>query len=256
MFGATLALSALVAFWFMVILFVIALVRRNTGAADVGWGLAVFIAVLATYVWQMPGGLRAALVLILVAVWGVRLTVHILMRNWGRGEDWRHARARAAWGHWYPLRSFLQVFVLRSVLLVMVAAPALWVVTFGGPPLTWLDFFGLFVWLLGYCFESIADHQLVRFMKTPANHGRVLSTGLWHYSRHPNYFGELLMWWGLWLVALSVPGGWMTVIGPIVLTYWILAWAVPLVESKSLQNSEYRAYARRTDELLPGPPES
>ncbi len=251
MFSATLALSALVVFWLMVVLFLLALRRRDAGMADVGWGLAILLAVLAVFLWQRPDGVRAMLVLVLVAVWGMRLTVHIILRNWQRPEHWRHAQNRAAWGEWFPLRSFIVVFVGRSALLTVIALPALWAVTFAGPHLTWLDNLGLLIWIVGYFFETIADNQLVRFMKVPSNHGRVLTTGLWGLSRHPNYFGELTMWWGIWVMALSVPGGWLTIIGPVLLTYWVLGRSIPLVEGRMLEDAEYRAYARRTSELLP-----
>ncbi len=251
MFSATLALSALVVFWLMVVLFLLALKRRDAGMADVGWGLAILLAVLAVFLWHQPAGMRAMLVLILVAVWGMRLTAHVILRNWSRPEDWRHARNRAAWGEWFPLKSFVNVFIARSALLTVIALPALWIVTFGGPKLTWLDYLGLAIWVVGYMFETVADNQLVRFMKVPSNHGRVLTTGLWRLSRHPNYFGELTMWWGLWVMALSVPGGWLTFVGPVLLTYWVLGRSIPLVESRMLDNAEYRAYARRTSELLP-----
>ncbi|HUO75826.1 MAG TPA: DUF1295 domain-containing protein [Candidatus Paceibacterota bacterium] len=251
MFSATLALAGLIVFWLMLGLFLIAAARHNAGVVDIGWGFAVVTAVVAAYLWQQPVGLRAVLVLVLVAVWGMRLVTHVVMRDWGSPEHWRYARLRTAWGNWYVLRSFVSVFALRAVMLVLVAAPALWVVTFGGPMSTWVDYFGLVVWVIGYAFETIADFQLMRFMKTPSNHGRMLMDGLWHYSRHPNYFGELMMWWGIWFIALSVPGGWVTIIGPLALSGWILLRSIPLVESHLLENAEYRAYARRTSELLP-----
>ena len=251
MFSATLALAGLVVFWLMVGAFAIAVARRNSGITDIVWGIAVVAAVLAIFLWQNPYGLRPMLVLILVAVWGMRLATHIILRNWGSPEEWRHAHLRVKWGEWYLLRSFLTTFVLRGFLLVLVSAPALWVVTFGGPQLSWLDYAGLAVWLVGYGLETVADYQLVRFLKTPSHHGRTLFTGLWQYSRHPNYFGELTMWWGLWLIALSVPGGWMTIIGPFALSAWILLRSIPLLESKMLKNAEYQRYSQHTDELIP-----
>lgn len=251
MFSATLALAVLVVFWLFLAAYIIAVVRRNSGMADVIWGIAVVMSVLAVFLWWEPDGFRPVLVLMLVAVWGVRLTVHTILRNWGRPEEWRYAHLRARWGHWFALRSFMNVFLFRALVLVVVSAPALWVMTFGGPALSWLDVVGVAVWLIGYLFETIADYQLVRFLKFPSHRGTMLFGGLWKFTRHPNYFGELAMWWGLWLIALSVPGGWITVFGPIALTAWFFLKSIPTLESKFLQDADYRRYAERTNELLP-----
>jgi steroid 5-alpha reductase family enzyme len=251
----TLALSAFVLFWYMTLLFVIALVRRDNSIVDIAWGPGFLLVALVALWYHQPVGLRPVLITILVAVWAGRLCLHVLLRNWGRGEDWRYARWRLQWGHWWILGSFLQVFMLQGLLLLLVDLPVLYVNTYGGPSLTVLDAVGAGVWLVGFLFEVIADYQLMRFTKDPANHGRILQSGLWRYSRHPNYFGEVAQWWGIWLIALAVPGGWLTFIGPLTITLMILKVSgVPRTESRQIANPEFREYAKRTSPFLPMPP--
>ncbi len=248
----SLAVAALVVFWYMMWLYLMALGRRDNSIADIAWGPGFILAALAVLWWHAPAPVRPVVATVLVSVWGLRLAVHLLLRNWGRGEDWRYAQWRVKWGAWWPLRSFLQVFMLQGGLLLVISLPVLWINTYGGAPLGWLDALGALVWLAGFLMETVADHQLVRFQKDPANYGRILMGGLWRYSRHPNYFGEILMWWGLWLIALSVPGGWMSVVGPLTVTILILKVSgVPLTESRQLSNPEFRDYAARTSPMVP-----
>jgi steroid 5-alpha reductase family enzyme len=254
-FVRSLALAGLVVFWYMLALFVIALIRRDNSVADPAWGPGFLLATLAVLWYWEPAGLRPTLITVLVAVWALRLSLHVLLRNWGKGEDWRYARWRLVWGHWWVLRSFLQVFVLQGVLLLIVALPALWVNTYGGPRLGWLDAVGAGLWLAGFFFETVADYQLTRFMKDPANHGRIMQSGLWRYSRHPNYFGEVAQWWGLGLVALSVPGGWVALAGPLLITVLILKVSgIPLLERRLRSRPEFHEYAKRTSPFFPLPP--
>jgi steroid 5-alpha reductase family enzyme len=142
--------------------------------------------------------------------------------------------------------------MLQGFLLLVIDSPALFVNSFGGPALGWLDIAGVALWFSGFLMEAVADYQLMRFMKDPANRGRILQAGLWRYSRHPNYFGEVSQWWGLWLIALSVPGGWVTVFGPLAITILILKVSgIPLLESRQTENPEYREYRKRTSAFVP-----
>jgi steroid 5-alpha reductase family enzyme len=251
-FLSSLALAGLVIFWYMLLLFVVALIRRDNSVADPAWGPGFLVAALAVLWFNQPEGLRPVLVTVLVAIWAVRLSLHVILRNWGRGEDWRYARWRLVWGRWWVLRSFVQVFLLQGALLLVVDAPVLFVNTHGGPALTWLDAAGGALWLIGFLFETVADAQLARFLKDPMNHGRVLRSGLWRYSRHPNYFGEVSQWWGLWLIALSVPGAWVTIVGPVAITLLILKVSgIPLLESRQSANPEFREYQKRTSAFFP-----
>lgn len=251
MFSSTLALVVLVVYWYALVLFFISLVRRDNSIADIAWGPGIAFISLATLWWHEPRGLLPVVGTILVMTWGLRLAVHVWLRNWGRGEDWRYAKLRMAWGSWFIPRSFVQVFLLQGFLLGVVALPVLWINTFGGS-MSVLAWIGVGVWAMGFAWESIADIQLTRFLKNPTSAGRILKSGLWKYSRHPNYFGEIAQWWGLWLMACGVAGGWATVLGPLLITHLIInVSGIPLLEEKHMKNQTYRTYAKQTNALIP-----
>jgi steroid 5-alpha reductase family enzyme len=251
MFTQTLVLVSLVIFWYMIALFIIALIRGDTSIADIAWGPGFLLAALVTLWWQQPHGLLPVLTTVLVAVWAVRLAVHVAMRNWGRQEDRRYAKWRRQWGEWFVPRTFVQVFLLQGILLVVVALPALWVNSFGGS-VGWVAALGALVWLKGFFWESVGDYQLIRFLHHPADKGKLLQSGLWRYSRHPNYFGEVTQWWGIWLMALSVPGGWLTIFGPLLITFLILKVSgVPMLEERRKDDAQFKEYARKTHALIP-----
>jgi steroid 5-alpha reductase family enzyme len=251
MFTQTLLLVSLVIFWFELALFVLAMVRQDNSIADIAWGPGLVAAGLVTLWWQQPGGLLPVLATALVAMWAARLAVHVAMRNWGRREDRRYATWRRDWGHWFVLRTFVQVFLLQGFLLIVVSLPLLWMNTFGGS-VGWLAVLGTLVWLKGFIWESVADYQLVHFLKHDANKGKLLTSGLWHYSRHPNYFGEVTQWWGIWLMALSVSGGWLTVLGPLLITFLIAnVSGIPMLEERRKDDAHFKEYARKTNALIP-----
>lgn len=244
-------LVSLVIFWYMLLLFITALIRRDNSIIDIAWGPGFVLAALATLWWQQPPGLLPVLATVLVAVWGIRLAVHIALRNWGRPEDWRYAKWRSEWGQWSVPRALVQVFLLQGFLLILISLPLLWINTFGGS-VGWLAVFGAIVWLKGFLWETVADYQLIRFLKNPTNKGKILRTGAWRYSRHPNYFGEVTQWWGIWLMALTVAGAWFTVFGPLLITFLILKVSgVPLLEKRREEDPEFREYARHTSAFIP-----
>jgi steroid 5-alpha reductase family enzyme len=235
--------------------FIAAQLRGRNDIADVAWGLGF---ILAAAVSLGAGGVyspRGLLVSSLVLAWGVRLALHIHTRNRGKGEDPRYRQWREEWGRWFVLRSFLQVFVLQGLLLVLVAVPVIVVNAAPPAPLGWLDGLGVTVWLAGFCFEAFGDWQLLQFIRTPANKGKLMTSGLWRYTRHPNYFGEVTLWWGIWLMALSVPGGWLTVVGPLTITTLILKVSgIPMLEKPYEDRADFQAYKRRTSAFFPLPP--
>lgn len=251
MFTESILLVALVIFWFMLILFVTALIRRDNSVADIAWGPGILLAVLSVLWWWGPFGLLPVLTTVLIAAWAFRLATHVAMRNWGRQEDWRYAKWRGDWGQWFVPRTFLQVFLLQGFLLIVVALPALWINTYGGV-INGLVLVGALLWLKGFIWESVGDYQLLRFLKHHDNHGKLLQSGLWRYSRHPNYYGEIAQWWGIWLMALAVPGGWVTFVGPLLITFLIMKVSgIPLLEERRKDDPEFRDYAWRTSPLIP-----
>lgn len=247
------ALLAVLAY--MTVWFLLALWRRRNDLADIAWGGGFITAALAAGLLAEEVTPRGRLVIGLVILWGLRLAVHIGLRNLGRGEDERYRRWREEWGRHWLLRSYLQVFLLQGALCFLISLPVLKIVFSGPSPWTVLDALGLGVWCAGLFFEALGDFQLAQFKKDPDNRGRIIQHGLWRYSRHPNYFGEVTLWWGVYLLALSTPGSWWTVIGPLTITFLILKVSgIPLLEKKYANNAAFQEYARRTSAFFPLPP--
>jgi steroid 5-alpha reductase family enzyme len=235
--------------------FLLALWRRRNDLADIAWGGGFIVAGLAAAWWQPEVAPRGRLVVILVILWGLRLAVHIGLRNLGKREDERYRQWREEWGRHWLLRSYLQVFLLQGFLCYLISLPVLWIVFNGASPWTVWDAFGLAVWLVGLFFEAVGDFQLAQFKKDPVNRGKIIQHGLWRYSRHPNYFGEVTLWWGIYLLGLSAGGAWWTIIGPLTITFLILKVSgIPLLEKKYVNNAAFQEYARRTSAFFPLPP--
>jgi steroid 5-alpha reductase family enzyme len=241
---------------YMTIWFIAAVLKKDNSVADVAWGPG-FVLVAAVSLARGPGiSSRKILVSSLVVLWAVRLAAAVLARNLKKGEDERYAAWRRKWGRWIIPRSFFQVFLLQGVLLVVVGLPVIAVNASAAPPLGWPDLAGAVLWLIGFFFEAAADRELARFKRDPANRGRLLMTGLWRYSRHPNYFGEALMWWAVFLLALPVPHSAWTVAGPVLMTLLLrYVSGVPLLERKYRGRADFEAYARRTSAFIPRPPQ-
>jgi steroid 5-alpha reductase family enzyme len=245
----------LVIFLFMSGWFGIAIWTKRNDVADIVWGLGFIVAVVAALVFKNPEASRVFLVSTLVFVWGGRLAVRIFLRNVKKSEDSRYKAWRDEWGDNFLWRTFFQVFMLQGVLILIIATPVLFIVTSDNPPLSSLDYLGLLLWLVGFFFESVGDFQLDQFKNNPANRGKVMQSGLWRYSRHPNYFGEVVMWWGIFCLALSIENGWMTILGPATITFLILKVSgIPLAEKRSLKKPDFQAYMKRTSVFFPLPP--
>jgi steroid 5-alpha reductase family enzyme len=249
-----LSCAALVAVY-MTAWFVVALVRKDNSVADIAWGLGFVLIAAVTLLRRGDWAPRPVLATALVFMWGLRLAVHILHRNRKRGEDPRYAEWRRKWGRSFVWRSYLQVFLLQGLFLLLIGSAVILInrsVDAGLRPLGFLDAAGTAVWAAGFLFEAVGDAQLARFKRDPANRGKIMDRGLWKYSRHPNYFGESLMWWGIFLLALNVSGGWATLVSPVLITFLLVRVSgVPMLEKKYSGNAEFQAYARRTSVLVP-----
>lgn len=246
-------LLALALFGWSVLWYVIALINKRNDVADVAWGLGfVFLAWLSFYL--SGGSDRALLVNALVTMWGLRLSWHIHSRNHGNPEDFRYAQWRREWTNFY-LRSFLQVFLLQGFFLFVIAWPVMFINLAVPATFQWLDMLGIVVWLIGFLFESVGDYQLKQFKNNAANRGKIITTGLWRYTRHPNYFGDAVQWWGIFLIACAIPGGWVTVASPLLMTYLLrYVSGVPMLERKYAGNSAFEAYKKKTSIFFPLPP--
>jgi len=249
---AILGVAALALLCHMTAAFVVSLARRDNGLADVAYGLGFIVAASAAFLRSGLAHPRQVLLLALVAAWGLRLATHILVRNWGRPEDFRYRAWREAWGRTFVVRSFLQIYLLQGGVILVVLAPVLLVMADPGGPLGWRDAAGVLVWGVGLFFEAVGDLQLLRFLRDPAQRGRILQTGLWRYTRHPNYFGEATLWWGVLLVALGAPLGWAGVVGPLTIAFLLLKVSgIPMLEAKFRGEPQFEDYRARTSAFFP-----
>jgi steroid 5-alpha reductase family enzyme len=228
--------------------------RRND-VADIAWGTGFIVTAISAMVFTENVTSRGLLTTSLVVLWGVRLASHVFLRNLGKQEDPRYRKWRQGWGKHAVIRAFFQVFLLQGVLIIIISLPVTIAIESEQSPLGLLDILGVCIWFGGFAFEAVGDYQLMRYKRNPANQGKIMTQGLWKYTRHPNYFGEVALWWGVYLIAVSVPLGWATILGPITITCLILKVSgIPLLEEKYQDNPEFQIYRRRTSAFFPLPP--
>jgi steroid 5-alpha reductase family enzyme len=250
-----LGLGAIVIVACMLSLWLISVNKRDASIIDAFWGPG--FAILAwTYALSTETlSNRGLLLAILVTIWGLRLGVHIAARGIGESEDYRYARMRSAWGERFWWVSLLTVFGFQGLLLLTISLPLL--VSASSPePLGIIDFAGVLVFTLGFTFEAVSDFQLTQFKSKPDNRGTTLRTGLWRYTRHPNYFGDALLWWGLFVVGGMATDSLWTAISPALMTLFLIKVSgVPLTEDRLRSTrSDFAAYAAVTSTFLPWPP--
>ena len=254
-----LATNFAVAIGAAVVLWLASIPLRDVSIIDMFFAIILFAITVVSYV--LGGGVAARkhLLLVLVGLWALRISVHLIKRNWGHGEDPRYTKLRS-WTK--DERSFIwlsvrKVFLLQGVVIWFVSLPVQIAAVYTTPvALGWFAGLGIVVWAVGIVFETVADLQLTRFRADAANKGKVLNTGLWRYSRHPNYFGELCVWWGLFLIACDNVAGFLTVIGPLLYTYLIINVTGKRTLDKKLAREKpgYEAYMTTTSGLIPMPP--
>ncbi len=250
---ATAALALLV---LMVLAWLLSLPLRNAGIVDVVWG-AGFVVV--TWVSALTGDTnttRSNLITAMVTVWGARLAVHLWWRSRGRGEDLHHRAMRKHAGDRFVISSLVTVFLFQGLLIWIVSLPVQLVMSQVSPDMGVIAVLGVVIWGVGFFFESVGDSQLVRFKADPDNEGRLLDSGLWRYTRHPNYFGDFCVWWGIFLVAAETTDARYAVISPIVMTILLIhiSGVRPLERSLVKHKPGYADYITRTSAFFPRPP--
>jgi steroid 5-alpha reductase family enzyme len=238
----------------MILGWIVSLVVRKVTFVDSLWGLGFVLIAWFTFFTTEGYLYRRLLLAGLTTAWGVRLCLHLTWRNWGHGEDPRYAAWREQAGANFWIFSLLKVFLPQAVFLWSISL----CIQFGqlSPTpdhFTVYDVLGAAMWGIGFFFESIADYQLARFKADPSNKGKVMDRGLWAYSRHPNYFGETLIWWGLFVITLSTPNSWWAIISPVIITVVLLKMTgIALMERSIVDNRPgYREYIRRTNAFFP-----
>ena len=246
---------AQILFGYMTFWFIISLIKKRNDVADIAWGLGfVLIAWLSFF---LSGySLRGLFVNSLVTIWGIRLAWHIYNRNKNKPEDSRYLEWRKTWKNFY-IRSYIQVFLLQGIFLFLISLPVMFINNSVLGNFGILEIVGLLVWGLGFYFESTGDSQLKQFISNPENKGKLMDQGLWRYSRHPNYFGEVTQWWGIFIIALSIPGSFFTIIGPLTITFLILfVSGIPLLEKKYVGRPDWEEYIKKTSIFIPLPTRS
>jgi steroid 5-alpha reductase family enzyme len=237
----------------------IAIKNKNNGVADIAYGGGFVVAALVTFLFG-DFGFAGTLATLLAVIWAGRLAIRIYLRNSGKPEDFRYKSMREKWGSKADVNSFFQVFMLQGLIIFFVVTPVSLLNTFGGGAgLPLLGLLGLIIWLKGFFFEAVGDYQLAKFMGDPANKGKIMDKGLWYYTRHPNYYGESIMWWGLALIAFgrlyaAVPFllAILVFIGPILITFLLLKVSgVPLLEAHFAGNPAWEAYKKKTSVFIP-----
>lgn len=247
--------SGITIFIFMNLMFLLALGLKDNSIVDVGWGIG-FILVVIVSLWSSHNSSYEALVLTaVILIWGLRLAGYIAKRNKGRGEDFRYRKWREEWGKNVVWRSYFQVFMLQGAIMFVIALPVMIGIYSGTDYLGIVEFLGILIWGLGFFFEAVGDFQMYRFKKKASNKGKIMRYGLWRYTRHPNYFGEAIMWWGIFLIVVNNGYVFFTIISPILLTFLLLRVSgVTMLEKKYDNNPEYQEYIQNTSSFIPSPP--
>ncbi|HSL26496.1 MAG TPA: DUF1295 domain-containing protein [Acidimicrobiia bacterium] len=258
--GDALLTAALTVLGLMAITWVLSGLVRNASIVDLIWGLGFVLVSWAVYFISNPQGAganRALLLVALTTLWGLRLTAYLTWRNAGKGEDFRYRAMRDKHGASFFWVSLGTVFGLQGLLMWLVSLPVQAGVARpdpdGGP--TWLLIAGVLIWAIGLTFETVGDLQLASFKADQANQGKVMDRGLWRYTRHPNYFGDFCVWWGLYLIA-AASGHWWTILGPLIMTALLIRYSGAGLLEKTITTRRpgYREYMERTNAFFPGPP--
>lgn len=238
-----------------ILLWLISLAVRDSSIVDIAWGPLIFIIGLTYYLAMAEPASRAHLSVALTGLWAGRLALHLGVRNLGHGEDFRYAAWRKQYGKAWWYRSYFKVFLLQGVIAWIVALPLFYAITSRTPAaLTLLDWAGIVLFAAGFLFEAIGDEQLRRFKANPANKNRVMNTGLWRYTRHPNYFGEAVLWWGLGLIGAATPLGWIGLLGPAIITFLLIRVSGVAMLERTLTKTKpgYVEYVASTPAFFPG----
>lgn len=240
----------------LLVVFGLALFLQNNSIIDIAYGFFFVLIIWNLALFWEEWSLRQELLIALVTLWGLRLGLRILRKNWGKPEDFRYRAWRETWTKngmlYFFFRSLGQIYLLQGAVVLVVALPIF--ITFSQiqTPLTLLNWIGLGLWCIGFLFETVGDWQLDRFIRDPANAGKIMTTGLWRYTRHPNYFGEASMWWGIWLFVFGLAFTPLAILSPILITFLLLKVSgIPMLEAKWAGRPDWEAYKKETNAFFP-----
>lgn len=248
--------TLLLLFVFFSMVFYVSDRKNNYAIVDIAWGAGFVAGAFLNGIVPLWSSGRSFFITLFVFIWGIRLSTHLFKRNWNRPEDYRYVSMREKWKYSNPkLKAFFNIFMLQMVLMFIISIPIIETGRNATAGLNFFNYFGIFLWLTGFFFEAVGDYQLKKFVTDPKNKGRLMKYGLWKYSRHPNYFGEALMWWGIFFISITgLSSVWM-VISPLLITFLLIfVSGVPLLEKKYKNHPEFSDYAAKTSVFIPLPP--
>ncbi len=245
---------SLLVFAYVTLWFIISLIKKRNDVADIAWGLGFVLIAFFLFFTQAASPI-SILIYILVALWGTRLAIHIGSRSRGKEEDFRYRKWREEWGSNFLIRSYLQVYVLQGFFMYIISLPIIIACISIENSVNSFTYIGFVLWLTGFLFETIGDYQLSVFMKNKKTKGDIMQTGLWRYTRHPNYFGEVLLWWGIFIITFPLENGIWGIISPLTITFLLLyVSGIPMLEAKYKDNPQFQEYKKRTSAFFPMPP--
>lgn len=225
--------------------------KKRSDLADIAWGLGFITLYTILLLVNKTFNTITIIVFFIILIWGLRLATHIYQRNKNKTEDFRYKKWREDWGKWFWLRSYLQIFLLQGILMGVIATPLIFLVSLPTTNSKWI-ILAILIWLFGFVFESVSDKQLSNFLKDTNNKGKIMVSGLWKYSRHPNYFGEVTQWWGIFLISYFATQNFYSIIGPITISFLILKVSgIPMLEKKYEGNLDFLAYKQKTNAFFP-----
>lgn len=245
-------------------MFILSLIKKDNSIVDTAYGIGFILVSFGTL--SFPLSLPSFIIILFVCLWAIRLSTRIYLRNKGKPEDFRYKAWRDSW-KWFKTRSFFQIYVLQGSIILVISSPIIFMNTINSSelhPNILILVTGVLLWIIGFFFEAIGDYQLDTFIKKnkalqvagqiPSK--KIMDQGLWSLTRHPNYFGEVSMWWGIWIIALSVlnsfPSVWLTIISPLLITFLLLKVSgIPMLEAKYKDDIEFQEYKKRTNAFFP-----
>src|SRR5690606_20194997 len=245
---------------YFIVWFVIAQIRKNNGLIDIAWGASFVVTAISSFIISGEFNLTKLIMLQVVILWGMRLSIYLFKRNWNKEEDFRYQAMRKKWKTNLKLKAFFKVFITQSLFSYVISLPIIFTNLYSTPITDFIQptvlIIGVVVFLIGFIFEVLADSQLAEFKKNPNNKGKILKTGVWSLSRHPNYFGEATLQWGMGIIAISslIPMSFIALISPIIITLLLrFVSGVPLLEKKYEGNIEFEIYKKTTPIFVPFP---
>lgn len=244
-------IALLTIFIYMTLWYFVALIVKKNDIADIAWGLGFIVVCSMLYIAGSKTP-QFIIIFVLTALWGTRLVLHIYFRNGGKDEDYRYKKRRQEWGKWFLIGTYVEVFLLQGCLTFLISFTAIYAAISPVTSIKVTSYVGVLMWLIGFIFESSGDMQLSRFIANKDNAGKIMTGGLWRYTRHPNYFGEVTQWWGLFVFVALNSFNFISIVSPITITFLILKVSgIPMLEKRYEGNAEYESYKKVTNAFFP-----